>query len=76
MKTFLLNVNMNNAAFQENGAYELQAVLDRVSRHIPMVCSTVGDVEIVPARVYPVRDTNGNTVGSWKISTDTFPEDG
>ena len=77
MKTFLLSINLNNDAFSENESTELVACLDRVSQQVNdqhtrhtrnLLCGNSYDT--FTAR--PVRDTHGNTVGSWRIPTETF----
>ena len=66
MKTFHLSLNLNNAAFIENESTELVACLDQAARQIternPGLFETPG--------AYPLRDSNGNTVGSWRIVFD------
>jgi hypothetical protein len=66
MRTFHLSLNLNNDAFIENQSTELVTCLDQAARQIternPELFTTPG--------AYPIQDTNGNTVGSWRIVLD------
>lgn len=53
---FRLDFDMDNAAFEDNPAHETEVLLRQVAYAISH-----------GARKGAVRDSNGNTVGSWEI---------
>ena len=55
---FTLTFNMDNAAFEDGGYEELRSILHEVSQML--------DIEEDP-NYGPVRDSNGNTIGEWRI---------
>ena len=69
MKTFHLSLNLNNDAFIVNQSTELVACLEQAARQIaernPELFTTPGGAGVVG-----IRDSNGNTVGSWRIVLD------
>lgn len=60
---FTLTVDMDNSAFEEEPKLELVDVLERVTAAVMQRGVGVG----LEGRV---RDTNGNTVGTWRIDAD------
>lgn len=57
MSTFTLTVNTDNAAFEPQPGQELWRILSTLGRRV---------VDESPAGFeHPIRDTNGNTVGTW-----------
>jgi len=56
---FTLTIDMDNDSFEE-GNYELLACLVRVGADLPQ--------QPAPQDAMSVRDTNGNTVGKWRVS--------
>lgn len=57
---FVLAINMDNAAFEDDAGDELRRILRHLSRDIIGDHPEVGD----DGRV---RDANGNTVGAWHV---------
>lgn len=55
---FTLEIQMDNAAFEENPS-ELADIIDELQT--PALSAGPGDVGTV-------RDSNGNTVGKWEVS--------
>lgn len=56
---FTLGITMDNAAFDEPGP-ELRTLLYEVKRQI--------ENDVAPGSSGMVRDTNGNTVGKWRVT--------
>lgn len=57
---FTLNFDTDNAAFDpEEPHSEMAAILNRIARRLVEECLSSG--------TYPVRDTNGNTIGSYRL---------
>jgi hypothetical protein len=59
--TFELTIDMDNAAFEENPR-ELSDVLEHLAGMIEFV-----RLPIAHGSAGGVRDSNGNSVGSWKV---------
>jgi hypothetical protein len=59
--TFTLTVDLDNAAFDEPG--ELARILRKAAHQVEDEGSRFGSPVVCP-----VRDVNGNTVGSWEVS--------
>lgn len=75
MRTFVLSINLNNDAFLEHPTVEILECLDRVSRQVDAAQEDDRiKLSASHALVHPVRDSNGNTVGSWRICDDTFED--
>ena len=75
MRTFVLSINLNNDAFLEHPTVEILECLDRVSRQVD--AAQEDDRFVICLRhalVHPVRDSTGNTVGSWRICDDTLED--
>lgn len=54
--TFELNINLDNAAFEENPE-ELENILARIAGRIDVRAPGLGSI----------LDSNGNTVGEWRV---------
>lgn len=65
MTTFNLTIEMDNAAFDDGhgGAVELAYVLRRLAERL----------DRPDAVTRTIQDTNGSTVGTWKITDDEEP---
>lgn len=57
---FVLTVDMDNAAFEDNPD-ELAEILAGLAEGM------TGVVNVSHGAAGPVRDSNGNSVGSWKV---------
>ena len=57
---FNLTINMDNAAFQDRPAGELAACLNLV---VERLCLSGNK----PVNEGKIKDSNGNTVGSWSV---------
>ena len=63
MDTFTLNIDTGNAAFEGSGlGNEVSRILRELAAHLEDMDATELPLE---ARL---RDINGNTVGSWRIT--------
>ena len=70
--TFNLTIELGNAAMQD--ASDIAAALQRVARDVK-VCSEIvneanedGEEVAQPCDEVPIRDMNGNKVGTWRIT--------
>lgn len=62
MSKFLVEFEMDNAAFDEDVTLEVEAVLDRVKQSFRREWGANPSVNCSGK----VRDSNGNTVGMWR----------
>ena len=62
---FILRLSMNNAAFAENQARELAAILYEIAAKIE-------SADTVPEQFQNIRDSNGNTVGQYAAKPDDY----
>lgn len=66
---FDLFIEMDNAAFEEGGN-ELAVLLRKIASQVEFNSSAA----LVDEGARPVLDTNGNTVGTWKVRADEGDE--
>lgn len=58
-------INMNNAAFEDNGhGEELAGIVGKLESEI------IANGNLYPGLTYSLKDSNGNTVGTLKITRD------
>ena len=64
---FTLIVDCDNAAFEDDPKYELRRIFKRL-----VVGDALRDLDVADRRHGanrgPIRDSNGNTVGSWALA--------
>jgi len=59
-----LTIDATNAAFDGDAAFEVSDLLSVLSKKIQH-----GDIEVEPGASYPLRDSNGNRVGFFKVKS-------
>jgi hypothetical protein len=64
---FTLKINMDNAAFEDRPAGELAKCLNKVVDQLPTWASGFTRMHGEPFYEGKIKDSNGNTVGSWQI---------
>ena len=58
MARLVIEINLDNSAFEENKNGEISKCLDRVKAGL--------DAGLLPAMMNPISDTNGTRIGYWK----------
>lgn len=62
MPTFVININMTNAAFEHEGS--------EVARILRRIADDIEDKPTLPEDARPLRDINGNLVGATRVVTE------
>jgi hypothetical protein len=60
MSKFIVEINTDNEAFDENGGAELGQILDKLGTRLLGLTRSSG------GRMGPLSDSNGNRVGEWR----------